>query len=110
MIERFFGMHDEKPESIQVRSRLNGESVLTIYTRDYGSERKSLQTETSVGWPMPPCNSSGVQPEQAQELRDHFKKHGVPTEVTKQGDPIYRTPTHQKRALACRGMHNKAAI
>jgi len=80
------------------------------FDRDFSAETKAIRTESCPGWPMSPCNSSGVQPEQAQELRDHFKRHGVPTEVTTQGDPVYRSPQHQKRALACRGMHNKASV
>jgi len=106
-IERFYRMSEELPAMIV--SNEHGYDDMH-YHRDYGAETKSLQTETAPGWPMAPCTSSGVMPEQAQELRDHFKKHGVPTEVTPHGDPIYRTPEHQKRALKCRGMHNKAAI
>lgn len=60
------------------------------------------------GWPMAPCFASGVRPEQAQELRDYLRDKGVPTEVTRGGDPIYTSPEHQRRALKARGMHNKA--
>ena len=109
-IERFFHMKEDLPKVVMDYTTARETQSSPLFTRDYSKERKSLQTETSTGWPMEPCVSSGVDPSQAQELRDHLKKHGVPTEVTPQGDPIYRTPTHQKRALACRGMHNKAAI
>lgn len=101
-------MHDSKPDEIAVHPV--GRFEIIIYSRDYSAEAKAVQTESSPGWPMPPCGSSGVMPEQAQELRNHLSKSGVPTEVTPAGDPIYRSPLHQKRALACRGMHNKAAI
>jgi hypothetical protein len=76
--------------------------------RDFQAENLPKRAGGS-GWPMAPCFASGVNPEQAQELRDHFKRHGCPTEVTNDGDPVYRSPGHQKRALACRNMHNKAA-
>lgn len=57
-------------------------------------------------WPMSPCFASGVGASQAQELRDHFSKHGVKTEVTSDGDPIYTSAAHRKRALKCREMHD----
>ena len=50
-----------------------------------------------------------VDGEQAQELRDLFKREGVPTEVTAAGDPIYTSPEHQRRALKVRGLRNRAA-
>jgi hypothetical protein len=99
-------MSEDRPDAIFEHR----DGRMVRFERDFSAERKSLQTETAPGWPMAPCVSSGVDPSQAQELRDFLKKSGVPTEVTSQGDPIYRTPTHQKRALAARGMHNKAAI
>ncbi len=66
----------------------------------------TINTQPSAGWPMEPCVASGVHPDQAGELRDHYEKHGVPTEVNGEGDPIYTSRKHQDRALACRGMHN----
>lgn len=63
---------------------------------------------TSKCWPMPPCYASGVRPEQAQELRDLLKSKGVPTEVTSQGDPIYVSLEHRRRALKARGMVDRA--
>ena len=61
------------------------------------------------GWPMKPCVASGVQPEQAQELRDLFKKAGVPTEVTKGGAPIYTSPEHRRKALKVRGLYDRSS-
>ena len=64
---------------------------------------------TMAGWPMAPCLASGVHPNQAQELRDCLSNAGVPTEVTSDGDPIYRTPTHRKRALKARHLVDKSS-
>ncbi len=60
-------------------------------------------------WPMAPCVASGVHPDQAQDLRDHLKEHGCPTEVTKGGDPIYESAVHQEKALKCRGMNDRSS-
>jgi len=57
------------------------------------------------GWPLT-CVASGVHPDQAGELRDHLADRGVPTEVTSDGDPVYRNAAHRRRALAARGIYD----
>ena len=75
-----------------------------VARRSFAAERKGMPAKS--GWPMT-CFASGVNASQAQELRDHFVKCGVPTEVTSDGDPIYRDPAHRKKALKVRGMVDK---
>lgn len=61
---------------------------------------------TPKGWPLT-CMASGVHPEQAAALASLLRDKGVPTEVTRGGDPIYTSPEHRRRALAARGMFDK---
>jgi len=75
------------------------------YTREFG-----FNTPSSRGWPMQPCYASGVHPSQAQDLRDHFAKHGVRVEVNSDGNPIYENAAQRKRALKCRNMHDRSAF
>ena len=84
-----------------------GKAPATVYQ---GNFRRDFQAEqvgrpARAGWPLT-CFASGVNANQAQELRDHFKEAGVPTEVTVNGDPVYTSHAHRKRALACRGIHD----
>ena len=74
--------------------------------RSYRSEVKG--GKPTKGWPIT-CYASGVNADQAQDLRDEFKRVGVPTEVTRDGDPVYRDSGHRKRALKARGIHDRAA-
>ena len=60
-------------------------------------------------WPMEPCTASGVQPDQAQELRDLYKKNNLNIEVTPSGDPIYESAKQRKKALKLRGFVDKAS-
>jgi len=60
------------------------------------------------GWPLA-CYASGVHPDQAQDLRDEFKRVGVPTEVNHDGDPVYTSPTHRRKALKARGFFDRAS-
>jgi hypothetical protein len=90
-VERVF-MAGKAPRTIRV-----GRSVAK---RSYTAERASVPSPR--GWPLT-CFASGVNAAQAGELRDHLAKVGVPTEVTRDGDPVYRDAAHRKKALKARG-------
>ena len=98
VIEKVYLVNQERPKGFM----LNG----YWYTRSFQAE--NVGTPSAVGWPIE-CLASGVHADQAGELREHFKKAGVPTEVSADGNPVYRNAKHQKKALKCRGMHNKAS-
>lgn len=100
-IEEFFSM-GKAPKSIRRKH--------VRYARDLGAELRGGPKSGSRGeWPIV-CYASGVHAGQAQELRDHFKKHGCQTDVTSEGDPVYRDHQHRKRALRCRGIHDEASF
>lgn len=87
----------EAPRSIIV----DGEE----YDRDFAAERKGFPPRK--GWPME-CFASGVNAAQAGDLRSHLANAGVPTDVTSDGNPVYRDANHRRRALAARGLVDKA--
>lgn len=97
---RFFHA-GEAPASIV----LNDDSTAK---RAFDEEFGSIGVPASSGWPLE-CVASGVNPNQAQELRDHFQKVGVPTEVSSDGNPIYRNAAHRKKALKARGFVDKGS-
>lgn len=72
--------------------------------RSYQAERAGVPS--TKGWPYS-CEASGVHADDAQKLRDEFKRVGVPTEVTSGGDPIYTDPSHRKKALKARGYYDR---
>jgi hypothetical protein len=94
--EFVFSIKDDIPKVVRIHG--------VKFERSFQDENASVQA--SAGWPMT-CVASGVHEYQAGELRAHFKKAGVRTEVTKDGDPIYRNAKHRKRALQCRGIHDR---
>lgn len=97
LVEKVFPI-GKAPKFIEVGKRR--------YQRSFGDERVGVPP--TKGWPIE-CVASGVHPDQAQELRDHFTKHGLPTEVSSDGNPIYRDANHRKKALKLRGFHDKAS-
>jgi len=97
IIERVFPV-GQAPKSIKVC----GDKAI----RSFAAE--NVGVPAPGGWPME-CIASGVHAEQAGELKAHFDKAGVPTEVTKDGNPVYRDSHHRKKALKARGLHDRAA-
>jgi len=106
----------EAPQEITVD--LGNGKGKTVACRDYEMENVRTRVvggtggpagQRVSGWPMKPCFASGVHPSQAQELRDHYKKHGINVEVNQDGDPIYESSAQRKKALKCRGMVDKSS-
>jgi hypothetical protein len=79
-----------------------------VAARDYRAELQPTHSSGS-GWPFA-CYASGVQPEQRKELQDYLAKKGVPTEVNRNGDPIYRNINHRRAALKARGMFDRSSF
>lgn len=99
VVWREFPMMGEIPQTVDV----DGVKA----KRSYRSEVKGGKPKK--GYPIT-CYASGVNANQAQELRDEFKRVGVPTEVTINGDPVYLDSGHRKRALKARGFFDRAAF
>ncbi len=95
-VERWFPM-GRAPKSF----RRNGRT----FRRDFSAE--AVGVPMSKGWPME-CVASGVAPSQAGELREFYRKSGVPTEVTADGNPVYRNAAHRRKALKARGLNDRA--
>jgi len=77
----------------------------TVARRLWGGAKPAA---TTAGWPLT-CYASGVNAADAQKLRDEFKRVGVPTEVTRDGDPVYMSPEHRRKALRARGMFDRSS-
>lgn len=104
-MERYFPMM-EVPEFMVLPDK-------RIAHRDYRAERHvgnvAECSERSRGWPMDPCVGSGVHASQGPELAKYLKERGCPTEVV-DGDPIYTSAVHRKKALKIRGQHDRASF
>lgn len=76
---------------------------------DFAAQIRSQMRPATKGWPMT-CYASGVHASQAEDLRQYFRQHGCPTEVTNSGDVVYTSAAHRKRALKCRGMRDRSSF
>lgn len=88
----------------------NGEIAL----RDRSAEvvTQSVSVKNGSGhvkrpWPMSPCVGSGVHASDGPKLAKFLKDRGCPTEVV-DGDPVYISAAHQKKALKLRDFTNKS--
>ena len=98
VVERFFDV-GTAPSSIIV----NGRKA----SRSFSAEHVGVPAK--AGWPME-CLASGVNASQAGELRAHLAAAGVPTEVTRDGNPVYRDAGHRRKALKARGFRDNMAF
>jgi hypothetical protein len=76
------------------------------FERDFGAEGASVPS--TAGWPME-CLGSGVNAEQGRELGEFLSKAGVPTDISKDGNPIYRSASHRREALKARNFVDKGS-
>lgn len=88
----------ERPQSIMIGGK--------EYVRSFADERPGVPS--TKGWPLE-CVASGVHASQAGELREFYRKNGCPTEVSEDGNPIYRNAAHRRKALKLRGFKDKAS-
>ena len=95
VVELFYPM-GKAPEHVVLENN-------AIAVRDFGAEHAPRQA--GGGWPIK-CVASAVKPNQAQALRDLFKREGLSVQVTNDGRPIYENAQHRKRALKVRGFHD----
>jgi len=77
-----------------------------VAERDFQAEHSPRRRSGDAAWPIE-CIGSGVNASQAGELREFLKRKGVPTEVTRDGNPVYRDMHHRRRALAARDLHSR---
>lgn len=120
VFERNFPMSRVAPSEMIVPLIIEGRVIKKqIFYRDYQAEAvggivkrtdNPVKSRPKKSWPMEPCVASGVHASQAGELRDHYKKHGLNVQVNSDGDPIYESAAQRKKALKCRGMHDKASF
>lgn len=99
LITRVFSVA-ERPKSFKEKGR--------IWDRSPEDEWDGVSVPSTAGWPME-CVASGVHPSQAGELRKFFTDHGCPTEVTADGNPVYRSAAHRKKALKLRGFRDNSS-
>ena len=100
LVSRVFSV-SERPESFVEKG--------VTYDRSRTDEWEGVSVPPTAGWPLE-CVASGVHPSQAGELRKFFTDHGCPTEVTADGNPVYRSAAHRRKALKLRGFKDKASF
>lgn len=86
---------------------------LSIACQKCGGEAgRDLQTEFrgtragNSGYPKV-SYSMGVAIEQVPELMDYDRKHGLATEYTSDGDPVFRSKAEQDRYMKIHGFHHR---
>lgn len=72
--------------------------------RDYVAELAPSK-QIKAQWPMV-SRAAAVNPSQVLEAKEHARKRGVNVDFDKKGNVILESPTHRKRYLKTRGLHD----
>jgi hypothetical protein len=80
---------------------------VVIFARDMPAEHAGGRNFTG-NWPIE-CIGSGVNAGQASELRKLFEEKSFNCEVSSDGNPIYTSASHRRRALKLRGFCDKSS-
>lgn len=59
-------------------------------------------------WPMT-SYAAGVHHKQIPEMRKFDKEHGVPTDYSEDGDPVFRGPKHRRKYCEAHGLFDRNA-
>jgi len=81
----------------------------SVAVRCFRAEVAQLGTPAKTGWPIE-CVASGVNAAQADDLRKFFVERGCPTEVSPDGNPIYTSAAHRRKALKVRGFKDRSSF
>ena len=99
IVEKVFRMGEAPEQFVGIDGQL--------FRRDFAAERKGFPP--TAGWPIE-SYATGVHPSQADELRKHLADRGVPTDVTKEGNPVWRDSNHKKKCMKARGFIDRASF
>lgn len=68
--------------------------------------QKAQKAHGCSTWPMPSL-AAAVHPDQVPEAMEHDRKHGIPTQYTDHGEPIFTGPQHRKRYCEVHGLYDR---
>ena len=77
-----------------------------VMQRDFNTEHPIQRSADK--WPMA-SYAAGISPDEIPEMRKHDRAHGVPTDYTSDGDPIFTGPKHRKRYCQLHGLYDRNA-
>ena len=108
-----------------MRGRIIGYGKRTRYVVEYGGTRGSEEVPKEefdrifpsrpigsgqglIGWKPIESIALEVHTSQVDEMMDHAKKHGVPTEFNREtGAPIFTSRSHRRAYLKMEGVHDR---
>lgn len=95
-------------EEMRSRQREDGTIVEggRVLRRNMGEEVVTAGGHRAGCWPKASWGA-GVHPSQVAEAHAKSVKDGVPTEFTRDGDPIFTSRGHRSRYLKTIGMHDR---
>lgn len=75
---------------------------------EHHSQSRHAPVKKLASWPLTP-ESIAINPEHVAGTMEVDRKHGVPTDYTRDGAPIITGPAHYRKYLALHGFHHRNA-
>jgi len=98
------GPSSKRPSTIPVK--VDGVSTNADY--DFAATQSSSGDTPPGNWPLK-SEAAAINPKQIPEAIEFCRTHGVPTEFTRSGQPIFTSRDHRKRHLDARNMFDRQA-
>lgn len=89
------------------KKRIACEQCQKYMRRDLIAEHGGFR-DTTACWPME-SDAAGVHPAQVAEAMEHDRRNGVPTDYTKDGNPIFTSREHRNRYCQANGLYDRNA-
>jgi len=96
------------PESQDWCIKLDDGGYARFCRQETDIRRYGKFNHTPGNWPMT-STAAGVAASQVAELTEYDREHGVPTEYTPDGDPIFTGKEHRRKHCALHGMYDRNA-
>ena len=88
--------------NLPVLCEIDGFVMRRDFQADFGKQR------IADTWPLI-STAAGVSPDEVPEMMEFDKAHGVPTQYTPDGDPIFTSKGHRKKYCSAHGLYDRSA-
>lgn len=103
-VERVYPIKPGPPETI--RAKVNGRTR-TLY-HDIAGDQSTSRMREATAYARPLVGfAAGVHPSQVPAMMERDKKHGIPTQYTKDGCPLFTSAQHRKRYCEAHGLYDR---
>lgn len=77
-----------------------------VYRLDITACSRNRAPQSCALWPIV-SDAAAIHPDQIPEAREYDRQHGVPTEYTRDGQPVFTDRAHRKAYCEAHGLYDR---